>query len=128
MTRRNTGPTQAVRDRVFARDGLACVMCGSTYQLTLQHRRCRGAGGTRRPETNGLANLIVLCGSGTTGCHGWAEANPSAARARGYRVPQHANPSDVPVIVHGVWSWLCDDGTVVPLPQQQLADLDGGAA
>lgn len=30
------------------------------------------------------ANLLHLCGSGTTGCHGWIEANPKASREQGW--------------------------------------------
>lgn len=118
----------SVRDLVYVRDGFACCLCGATYPLNLHHRRTAGMGGTRRPESHAGANLMVLCGSGSTGCHGWVTENPDLARQRGYVVRQHANPADVPVIVHGVWSWLCDDGTVVPLGVAELAGLDGGAA
>lgn len=42
-------------------------------QVSVQHRRAQGMGGTSRTETNDLANLLLLCGTGTTGCHGWVE-------------------------------------------------------
>lgn len=124
MTR--VAPT--VRDGVYGRDGLACTLCGKTYPLTLQHRRARGMGSTRRPETDLPANLVTLCGSGTTGCHGYVEANPDISRQRGYRVGQHTDPALVPIIWHGQWVWLADDFTVTPLGAGELADLDGGAA
>lgn len=38
----------------------------------------RSAGGTDDPE-----NLLALCGSGTTGCHGWLHAHPEEARKMG---------------------------------------------
>ena len=50
-----------------------CARCGKdvTYiQSSIQHRKARGMGGTNDPSINSPANLIVLCGSGTTGCHG----------------------------------------------------------
>lgn len=39
----------------------------------------RSAGGTDTPD-----NLLDLCGSGTTGCHGWIEHNRTDAMALGY--------------------------------------------
>jgi 5-methylcytosine-specific restriction protein A len=111
---RNTGPSPATRRSVLERDG-SCIRCDVAEPLTLQHRRARGMGGTRRPESNQPAALIVLCGSGTTGCHGWTEAHPDQARALGYRVGQLENPADVPVLWHGVRVLLDDDGRVAPL-------------
>lgn len=99
------------RDAVFARDRMSCVMCGGTYSLNLHHRRTRGMGGTKRPESNLPANLLVLCGSGTQGCHGWVTQNPDLARERGYVVRQHADPEQVPVVAHGAWVFLRNDGT-----------------
>ena len=38
------------------------------------HRQLAGQGGPDTPE-----NLLWVCGSGTTGCHGWIHANPQQA-------------------------------------------------
>lgn len=54
-------------------------------------------GGSRDEETNQPANGILLCGSGTQGCHGWVESERSVAEMLGYLVPQGARPADVPV-------------------------------
>lgn len=54
-------------------------------------------GGTNDPSINSPANLIVLCGSGTTGCHGHVEVNRREARDYGWAVSQYADPHDVPV-------------------------------
>jgi hypothetical protein len=45
-----------------------------------------------------------MCGSGTTGCHGYVEANPTEATRNGFRIPQNADPAGVPImsIVHGL--------------------------
>lgn len=110
MTRRNTGATQAVRDLCFGRDG-GCVCCGSTYMLQLHHRRARGMGSTRRPETNLPANLIVVCRD----CHDWVESSRETALDRGLLVPQHKTPAEVPLIRHGVWCLLDDEGGVTPV-------------
>lgn len=59
-------------------------------------------GGTRWPGVNLPSNLLTLCGSGTTGCHGWVEAHPAWATAHGWSVPrwQTADVATVPV-----WTW-----------------------
>lgn len=115
--KRRTGPTQAVRDLVFIRD-TSCIVCGETYQLQVHHRRPRGAGGTSRPETNQPGNLVLLC----LEHHAWVESNRDTARSSGYLVPQHADPQDVPLVRHGQWVWLCNDGTVTPLGATDLAE------
>lgn len=38
------------------------------------HKHMSGQGGPDTPE-----NLLWVCGSGTTGCHGWIHANPREA-------------------------------------------------
>lgn len=107
MKRRATGPTRVVRDLVWERDGGACAWCGMTVYRgdhSLQHRRARGMGGTRRWDANSPANLVLVCGSATTGCHGHIEAHPGEAARRGFRVSQHADPAEVPVLYAGrVW-------------------------
>lgn len=45
------------------------------------HKHMSGQGGPDTPE-----NLLWVCGSGTTGCHGWIHANPEAATALGLLV------------------------------------------
>lgn len=97
------------RRTVLLRDNLSCVACGLTvavedgdhirpiHQYSLQHRKARGMGGTGlkdHPE-----NLIVMCGTGTTGCHGRAEQNPGWAITCGYRVSQWADVGMAPVKV-----------------------------
>lgn len=53
-----------IRDAVLARDGYSCQRCGrylmDTIRYGLQHRRPRGAGGSRLLHT--MANLVTLCG------------------------------------------------------------------
>jgi hypothetical protein len=72
-----TGPSRKVRALVIARDGARCVCCGRSIldqQASLQHRDARGMGGTSDPHANCPCNLILLLGSGTTGCHGRVES------------------------------------------------------
>ena len=41
-------------------------------------------GGDRHANTG--ANLVLMCGTGTTGCHGWAESNRAQAHDEGWLV------------------------------------------
>ncbi len=42
-------------------------------RMSVQHRRAQGAGGTSLDTIHNLANLLLVCGDGTVGCHGWIE-------------------------------------------------------
>lgn len=84
MTRSSTGPSPETRLHVINRSGGACEKCGRTTTTgSVHHRRPRGMGGTKHPAANDPANLLVLCGSGVTGCHGWVETHRDDAYARG---------------------------------------------
>lgn len=72
-------------------------------------------GGSVRPDTNTASNLLLLDGSGTTGCHGRVEAAPELARHYGYRLFQTETPSQAPV-------WTARLGWI------QLDDLGGFTA
>lgn len=109
---RRTAPATACVRLVRERDGHVCVRCGTGYSLTTQHRVSRGMGGTRQPWVNLPANLITLCGSGTTGCHGWVEANPREAMRLGLAVSRYADPQTVPVHTWRGLLWLRNDGTI----------------
>lgn len=103
----------ATRTQVYVRDKHRCVRCGSSTPITLQHRTARGMGGSRLPAANASANLITLCGSGTTGCHGWVENHPTEALELGYRVRRGDDPTTVPVLygIERSLYFLEDDGT-----------------
>ena len=86
---------------MYERDGYRCARCGryaGSGPMSIQHRRARGMGGTRQPNTNSPSNLILLCGDGVRGCHGHIEQNRAEARKMGYNIPQFvANPETIPV-------------------------------
>ena len=75
-------PPKRIRDpEVLARlhrQWRSCAICGdSTSRLSLHHIYPKGQGGD---DVEGC--LVMLCGSGTTGCHGEVEAHlPGASRA-----------------------------------------------
>lgn len=121
-----TGPTRTVRARVIWRDKSMCQWCGhhvdvSTGDYSLQHRRARGMGGSRLPDTNLTSNLVLVCGSATTGCHGHIESHRVEAIGRGFNVPQGtlrrpSVPADVPLRDwRGEWWRLDDDGNREPV-------------
>ena len=60
---------------VFERDGYRCVVHGDRAQ-TVHHRNHRHS--DPRPSVR-----LSVCGSGTTGAHGWIEAHPAAAGLAG---------------------------------------------
>jgi 5-methylcytosine-specific restriction protein A len=103
-----TGPTQAIRQLVMERDGFQCVRCGNVVSgepgvdFSLQHRIPRGMGGSRDPRLNMPSNLVLLDGSGTTGCHGEVESRRLEARDKGFALWRSENPTEVPVTV-AVW-------------------------
>lgn len=118
MTRR-TDPSRATVQLVRDRDRHACVRCGTTEQLTTHHRRARGMGGSRWPGINQPANLLTLCGSGTTGCHGTIESYRRTAMGDGYVVSRYADPAAEPVRTIGGWVRLDNDGGATPLAGQE---------
>lgn len=86
---RYTGPPRDVVEACLERAQYSCEINGCEIRgnrgegWSLQHRRPRGSGGTVHPRINSPANLLVTCGSGTTGCHGLIE---NELRAAAYEV------------------------------------------
>lgn len=98
---RRTSPSAATVRLIRERDDWRCARCAGWGLLSTQHRVARGMGGTRAASINNPANLLTLCGSGTTGCHGWVEANPAWSQAHGWSVRRGDGPPEsVPV-----WTW-----------------------
>lgn len=112
-------PTPETRGIVLCRDMLRCARCGRPLEFcgfSIHHRRLRSHpfAGLHDPS-----NLISLCGSGTTGCHGWVHADPQLAYEHGYLVHSWQDPRQVPVD-HHEWGecYLWDDGTVGDEPEE----------
>jgi hypothetical protein len=85
---------KAAYETVSLRDGGVCVKCRRTdpvFGVSRDHRKERSRGGLTTP-----AGLQLLCGGGTTGCHGWKTQNPHAALIEGYAVPSWADAADYP--------------------------------
>lgn len=73
----------------------------------------KGMGGDKRPETQLPSNLLLLCGSGTTGCHGQVHGNPGWAFDMGLLVRQNAIPAEVPVRLRAGLVLLDDEGNYI---------------
>lgn len=95
-----------LHQQIRERDAGLCARCGRPCPPgagSVHHRRPRGMGGSRDPLTNDPSNLVLLCGSGTTGCHGYLEAFRSESLETGWLLRQGADPRTSPVLVGGRW-------------------------
>lgn len=109
---RFTGPTPAVQKIVKARSGGVCEFTGCTDAGGhIHHRRPRRMGGSKAPETNGVANLLHLC----CGHHDWVESNRAAAIVKGLLLYATADPggalvwtrhSDGPIFLTPDGGWV----------------------
>ncbi|PJM79984.1 HNH endonuclease [Bifidobacterium scaligerum] len=118
MSGKDHGPSEQVRRLVLARDGYRCVACGrsvdgvwSGYSIHHRHLRSHPFPGLHSPS-----NLITLCGSGTTGCHGEAHQNRVLAQRMGWIIPmwnEHPESSPVRDARRG-WMLLDDEGHATP--------------
>ena len=107
-----TGFNVLARHAILEREGGLCLRCGTTVvwwpeddarrpvavcPYSIHPRRPRGMGGSVDPLTNHPSNGILLCGTGTTGCHGWVESHRTQALADGYLIPSSWDPRTTPV-------------------------------
>lgn len=69
------------------------------WRVSIHHRRAKGAGGTDVPWINDRSNLLLLCGDGVSGCHGWCTVGEvGEARRRGIVLPLScSDPAAVPL-------------------------------
>lgn len=103
----------STREAIIAREQQRCASCGTSNPVlgwSVHHRRRRGMGGTRRASTACPTNGLLLCGSGTTGCHGFYERERTLGYEHGVLVRDHHEPSEQPVLYRGRWVLLLPDG------------------
>lgn len=115
-----TGFTGRVRAVIIARCGGYCEICGLERPEEIHHRRARGMGGSKRPDTDWAANGLAVCSK----CHALVESNRNrdADRRNGFRLEQNDIPCRVPVLRHGAeWVLLDDDGGVNPTEPKETA-------
>lgn len=122
---------ETVRFAFFEREQEACFRCrrplrfedrGTFWGWSAHHRKPRGAGGTSDPRIGSIANLLVLCGTGVTGCHGWVESRRAMAEDLGYLIRREARiatPAGTPVRRQDGTLWLLRaDGVAEQLEEE----------
>lgn len=108
-----TGPSAHAREMVVNRASYLCERCLNPISGpgSVHHRRPRRMGGTKRTDVNSPANLMLLCGSGTTGCHGWIESHRTEAIDNGIILYDRDDPTEHPFRdMGGRWWQLTDEG------------------
>lgn len=114
---RNTGFSPAVRQQLEQRSGGVCEICGHLAGEQAHHRRPRGMGSTKRPETNLPSNGLMLCGA----CHLVVETNRTESYRKGHLVQQHWLPTEVPVRYRdGQVYLLANDGGMSLYAEEEL--------
>lgn len=86
-----------IEAQCMERDHGRCVRCGAPLATgwpgySCHHRQSRSVG----PDT--LENRIMLCGSGTTGCHGWVHAHPKISRDEGWIISKYTKEAELPQV------------------------------
>lgn len=122
-------PNAETVEDVWRRDQGRCVMCGrglvreqrgAPWGWSLHHRAPRQMGGSTLWWINLPANLVLLCGSGTTGCHGFVESHREHGEERGFLVRRGVMlPHHIP-IAHHIYGvvYLNNRGTVSSVPPE----------
>ena len=104
--------SEETRFTVLARANYKCERCNRDflgYPMSVHHRRPRMMGGSKNEMLHESANLIVLCGTGTNGCHGWVESNRAKARELGYLIQKVESAEEIPFQDEtGAW-WNIDN-------------------
>jgi hypothetical protein len=118
---------KTVRHAFFEREQERCFRCRRPLLFedrgigwSAHHRLPRQMGGVGRNSlaaaiVSAITNCLILCGSGTTGCHGWAEKYRAIAEDYGYIVRRGINPPAGVRIkkLDGTWWLLTSSGLAV---------------
>lgn len=97
----------------IGRDGHRCVRCGVYVRagqwpgLSVHHRMNRLRADVEWRHSP--ANLVLLCGSGSTGCHGWVHQHPEQAHGLGLYLYAGETPQSTPVLDWRGDQWTPDD-------------------
>lgn len=104
-------PSSETCEMVDARDRLRCVRCGKNlyYSPMSRHHRLMRSHADKNVKHQ-VYNLIDLCGSGTTGCHGYVHAHPKESYENGWLVHSWDDPLNVPVKTFHGWMLLTEAG------------------
>lgn len=107
---KNTGFSPEVKATIRSRGQALCELCSQfTSDCTAHHRRVRGMGSTKRPETNAVSNGLWVCAM----CHHRIHSHPQQSYENGWLVKQSADPALIPVLRRERWVLLQDDGSYI---------------
>ena len=77
-------------------------------------------GGSKSPWVNGAANLILLCGSGTTGCHQHIESHRAESFDDGFLIRMGVATAETVPILHAVHGFvLLDDNGGIRIAEER---------
>lgn len=95
------------RHLVVTRAQQRCEICYEPlHVMSLHHRRPRQMGGSKADWINEPANLLAICGTGTTGCHGRVESFRERSYEHGWLLRHGWLPEQTPFAdLRGNW-WL----------------------
>lgn len=107
-----------IREQLWERSGGFCEVSGRPLDqesFDAHHRRLKGMGGTYRPLTDSLCNLLALDPEVHNGAPWSVHQNPRWSRPRGYLLSAHVDDDAMaatPVLYRGrEWVVLLDDST-----------------
>lgn len=119
-----------VRFAFYTREREACFVCRTALRWedrgigwSAHHRKPRGAGGTSDARVGSITNCLIVCGSGTTGCHGRIERNREVSLRVGLLIPRNATTGEyAPAAVRvrrldGSWWLLTESGRAVEVEE-----------
>ena len=127
----DTGPSREVCDLVDERAHWCCEVCGAPLAeldadgvrvswvrpFSRHHRKPRRMGGTSDSAVNSPANLLLVCGTATTGCHGLIEHQRALAYSNGWLLHGTDDPATTPALIYpGINVLLNTDGTTQEAP------------
>jgi len=127
--RRATGPDALTVEALVARGQGRCEIGNEELHgdrgddWHVHHRRPRQMGGSKRRDTNGIENLLLLCRAH----HEFVEKYRTTAYNAGWLVAQSKSPAATPVrIWTRRWVLLTDDGGYRPVEDVHLPEAPDG--
>lgn len=96
--------------KLYERDQYQCLHCGSTEQLTVQHRANRGMGGSKNRDQ--ASNLITLCWFMNFEMEA-SSKKAEIAKRHGWKLESWESPSECEVWSEPLRAWILlnDDWT-----------------
>lgn len=133
MVKRARADWPALREALWKRSNGCCEVSGQPldyHTFDAHHRRNKGMGGTSRPDTDVLSNLLALNPIVHNGGPGSVHADRPRSELRGWLIPKLSTEPlhMVPALVYasGGWRWclLAETGELLPLSHYRASPED----